>query len=140
MSDVTIPADVAKALADYHRTRAEIVGTAHEAEWHRAKADLLDPKPPSLREQVAKAWCADYYGEYSRSAKDPVQEHLDAADAVLAVVAEAPIEWVLATFGPRLSDWLEAQPRTPLYAIDLRHAERNQRDHDVRLLRGGSDG
>lgn len=149
LSEISIPADVAKQMAAAFRVAADMKDQIEAVsagfvrvnqdgcyEW----ADLLDPKPPSLREQVAKAWCADYYGEYSRSAKDPVQEHLDAADAVLAVVAEAPIEWVLATFGPRLSDWLVAQPRTPLYAIDLRHAERNQRDHDVRLLRGGSDG
>lgn len=140
--DVTIPADVAEADAIRLRQHADALPAhlADIARGMRLAADHLDPKPPSLREQVAKAWCADYYGEYSRSAKDPVQEHLDAADAVLAVVAEAPIEWVLATFGPRLSDWLEAQPRTPLYAIDLRHAERNQRDHDVRLLRGESGG
>lgn len=133
---VEIPADVAKAIADLRRITAPSNDEARLS--RKAWADILWPQPPTLREQVAKAWCADYYGEYSSSAKNPRPDQLDAADAVLAVVAEAPIEWVLATFGARLSDWLEAQPRTPLYAIDLRHAERNQRDHDVRLLREGA--
>lgn len=119
--DVTIPADVAKQFAALLRSDAASL-PGDDAERF---ADLLDPKPPTLREQI-------------RNLIDAEDDELP--NAVLAVIAEAPIEWVLATFGPRLSDWLEAQPRTPLYAIDLRHAERNQRDHDVRLLRGGSDG
>lgn len=81
-----------------------------------------DPKPPTLREQVAKAWCAEIYGEYSGSAKNPSPDHLDAADAVLAVVA----------------DWLAAQPLPPVGG-NYRPAYVDQRGHDVRLLRGGSD-
>lgn len=100
---VEIPDDVAKAIAD--DLRRITAPSNDEARLSRkAWAALLDPKPPTLREQVAKAWCAYYYGESSGSAKNPAPDHLDAADAVLAVVAEAPIEWVLATFGPRLSD------------------------------------
>lgn len=133
---VSIPADKARDLAQYHRDRSNAgphVVSHDAARWHRETADLLDP-PPTLRQRAIRA----IYSAESRKPGATVSEvH---ADAVLAVVAEAPIEWVLATFGPRLSDWLEAQPRTPLSAIDLRHAERNQRDHDVRLLRGGSDG
>lgn len=83
-----------------------------------------DPKPPTLREQVAQAWCAEFYGETSPSAQSPAPNQLDAADAVLAVVA----------------DWLAAQPvhdgtAAGLWALEPRLA---QRDHDVRLLRGAS--
>ena len=116
---VEIPDAVAKRMALWMRSATEhTLGATGLREW----ADLLDPKPPTLREQVAKAWCADYYGEYSDSAKNPAPDQLDAADAVLAVVA----------------DWLEAQPLT---TVGAQYAERRkfQRDHDVRLVRGGSD-
>ncbi len=74
-------------------------------------------QPPSLREQVAKAWCAAYYGEFSGSAKAPDDMQMQSADAVLAVVA----------------DWLAAQPMPYPDVVT-----RGQRDHDVRLLRGQS--
>lgn len=113
---VEIPDDVAKAIAD--DLRRITAPSNDEARLSRkAWADLLDPKPPTLREQVAKAWCADYYGEYSGSAKNPSPDQLDAADAVLAVVA----------------DWLAAQP------VGTVGNSAAQRDHDVNLLRGGSD-
>lgn len=84
---VEIPDDVAKAIAD--DLRRITAPSNDEARLSRkAWADLLDPQPPSLREQVAKAWCADYCGEYSGSARNPAPEHRDAADAVLAVVAD----------------------------------------------------
>ena len=51
-------------------------------------ADLLDPKPPTLREKVARAWCAEVYGDSSGSALNPSDDQLDAADVVLAVIAE----------------------------------------------------
>ena len=76
------------------------------------------PKPPQLREQVAKAWCAEFYGETSRSAQQPDPDQLEAADAVLAVVA----------------DWLAAQPLDWPASTDAK-SRRIQRDHDVRLLR-----
>lgn len=76
-----------------------------------------DQQPPTLRDHVAKAWCADYYGESSPSAQDPHIDHLDAADAALRVVA----------------DWLAAQPMPYPDVV-----ARGQRDHDVRLLRGES--
>ena len=113
-NSVIIPADVAKEIATHFR-KVNAGPNSRNEKW----ADLIDPKPPTLREQVAKAWCADYYGEDSGSAKNPAPDQLDAADAVLAVVA----------------DWLAAQPLAgPLdsYGID------EQRDHDVRLRRGAS--
>lgn len=115
---VEIPDDVATLIASYLRRTAEPGRSMHTPDVD-AWADLIDPKPPTLREQVAKAWCADYYGEDSGSAKNPAPDQLDAADAVLAVVA----------------DWLAAQPLAgslDSYGID------EQRDHDVRLLRGAS--
>lgn len=106
---VEIPADVAKAIAD--DLRRITAPSNDEARLSRkAWADLLDPKPPSLREQVALA-LAEYV---------PGRTWDEHADAVLAVVA----------------DWLAAQPLTGLAASSFRHAEQNERDHDVRLLRG----
>ncbi len=77
-----------------------------------------DPKPPTLREQVAQAWCAEFYGETSPSAQSPAPNQLDAADAVLAVVAH----WLAAQ-----SLWI---PNDKIGVCG------HQRDHDVRLLRG----
>ena len=116
---VEIPADVARRGAEILRaTRPEVVSALTFADFQHL-ADLLDPQPPTLREQVAKAWCADYYGEDSGSAKNPSPEQAAAADAVIAVVA----------------DWLAAQPLATRELSDFR---REQRDHDVRLLRGES--
>lgn len=111
---VEIPDDVAKDIARWMREEVAATPSGYRRDW----ADLLDPKPPTLREQVAKAWCAYYYGESSGSAKNPAPDHLDAADAVLAVVA----------------DWLATQPlaENPGYMV----IGDQQRDHDVRLLRG----
>lgn len=121
---VEIPDDVARMMADYFRECASNNG-ANESLPGERWVTMLDPKPPTLREQVAKAWCADYYGEGSGSAKNPAPDQLDAADAVLAFVA----------------DWLAAQPIAdgPIYTgITGGTVERRQRDCDVRLLRGES--
>ena len=105
MTMVEIPDDVAKQIATV--LRAEHYAGSARGEW----ADLLDPQPPTLREQVARAICAD--GWDSCHIKD---FHEQDADAVLAVVA----------------DWLAAQPVQQFNLADP------QRDHDVRLLRGES--
>lgn len=106
---VEIPDDVAKQIATV--LRAEHYAGSARGEW----ADLLDPQPPTLREQVARAICAD--GWDSCHIKD---FHEQDADAVLAVVA----------------DWLAAQPLVTQHGSDV--AVLDQRDHDVRLLRGES--
>ena len=111
-ADVIIPADVAKDIAAHFR-KVNAGPNSRNEKW----ADLLDPQPPSLREQVAKAWCAAYYGEFSGSAKAPDDMQMQSADAVVAVVA----------------DWLAAQPLA-VYSAPPQF----QRDHDVRLLRGAS--
>ena len=101
------------------------------------------PKPPTLREQVAKAWCAEFYGETSRSAQQPDPDQLEAADAVLAVVTDAPIEQLIALVGPRFADWLAAQPlmvpeETMRLGLSRPLTRDDQRAYDVRLLRGES--
>jgi len=111
--DVTIPRGTAKMWASAIRSECRID--------YAELADLLDPQAPSLRDEVARAWCAEVYGEDSGSALNPAPDQLDAADAVLTVVA----------------DWLAAQ----LLAAEAPYsttAWRLQRDHDVRLLRGES--
>ena len=81
MPDVTIPADVAKQVAEFLRsTDGHPDDNAAAERW----ADLLDPPPASLREQVAD--CLVGLPE--------VRAHQ--AGLVLAVVA----------------DWLAAQPLT----------------------------
>ena len=57
--DVTIPADVAHSKATYLRYLADaaergepITLAGHEVTWLRRTADLLDPKPPTLREKA----------------------------------------------------------------------------------------
>lgn len=119
MTDVTIPADKAKTIAQYHRDRSNAsqhVVSTEAAQWHRETADLLDPQPPTLREQVrAVIWPKDH-------TVDPgcvclgCGRHAAITYAVLAVVA----------------DWLAAQPVQQFNLADP------QRDHDVRLLRGES--
>ncbi len=52
MSDVTIPADVAKRMAEYLRRGP---GQNSPAGPFLGWADLLDPKPPTLRDEVAAA-------------------------------------------------------------------------------------
>lgn len=121
-NSVIIPADEAKHTADAARQTATNLRAERQtsrADFLDSVADLLDPQPPSLREQVAKAWCAAYYGEFSGSAKAPDDMQMQSADAVLAVVA----------------DWLAAQPLVGDSGYPALDA---QRDHDVRLLRGQS--
>lgn len=122
MPDVTIPAGVARSLGVYHRNRAQTATTTVSQRWHSEMADLLDPRPPSLREQVAE-----------KLRNTSVGHRWDMADDVLAVVADAPIEQILALVGPRLGDWLAAQPLAK-QRTDFRAVE--QRDADVALLRG----
>lgn len=126
---VEIPDDVAKAIAD--DLRRITAPSNDEARLSRkAWADLLDPKPPSLREQVAEALgCScEWRGTPATC------PHLTYADAVLAVVADAPIEQLIALVGPRFADWLAAQPLPPVGG-NFRPAYVDQRGHDVRLLR-----
>ena len=115
---VEIPDDVAKAIADDLR---RITAPSNDAARlsRKAWAALLDPKPPTLREQVAKAWVL---GLLEVEGGAISAEQVLAADAVLAVVA----------------DWLAAQPLPPVGG-NYRPAYVDQRGHDVRLLRGGSD-
>ena len=107
-SDVTIPQDVAKQIAE----RLRGINGNRPTSTDREIADLLDPPSPSLRNQVAKAIYPDY--------KDPRLPHqIHLADTVLAVVA----------------NWLAAQPLVSVsiggYATLI-----DQRNHDVRLIRG----
>jgi len=119
--DVTLPADVAKTLAVYHRDRSKLslnVVSRDAAQWHREVADLLDPQPPTLREQVLGVIRAAWYSD------DSTPE--GTADAVLAVVA----------------DWLAAQPlmspeETMRLGLSRPLTRDDQRNHDVRLIRGG---
>lgn len=119
---VEIPDDVAEQIAAWLRDAGQIKPTPEELAW----ADLLDPQPPTLREQV----CRVILG--MRNTDRPSDQ---IADVVLAVVADAPIEQLIALVGTRLADWLAAQPLAEKYEP---YTEQ-QRDHDVRLLRGGSD-
>ena len=81
----------------------------------RALAPAADPKPPTLREQVA-----DYLRREVEAVDETDGQHLEWADAVLAVVAE----------------WLAAQP---LHThADTIASCADQRGYDVRLLRGAS--
>lgn len=112
---VEIPDDVAKQFAAALRSEntSGMGLTAHDRDH---LADLLDPQPPTLREQVLGVIRAAWYSD------DSTPE--GTADAVLAVVA----------------DWLAAQPKIayqPMWSHSTSVAM--QRDHDVRLIRGGGD-
>lgn len=107
-NSVIIPADVAKDIAAHFR-KVNAGPNSRNEKW----ADLLDPQPPSLREQVAEVVRA-HFGFTS----DSLSNYYPSADAVLAVVA----------------DWLAAQPMWEGHIGVAPH----QRDHDVRLLRGQS--
>jgi hypothetical protein len=111
--DVTIPADVARDMAAAWRNLrgGPTLDDLTLTHW----ADLLDPKPLTLREKVAKAWCAEVYGESSGSALNPSDDQLDAADAVLAVIA----------------DEMERRPLVGPF-----DGQGSQRDADVAWLRG----
>ena len=105
-ADVIIPADVAKDIAAHFR-KVNAGPNSRNEKW----ADLLDPQPPSLREQVA----------HTMADSDVLYDiDIRTADAVLAVVA----------------DWLAAQPLA--VGSNSEGFRRKQRDHDVRLLRGAS--
>lgn len=79
MTDVTIPADVAKQMADWLRNEVKATPSGYSRAW----LDLLDPKPPTLREKVADALAPFYTAT-------PAREHeRSAADAVLAVFRAA---------------------------------------------------
>ena len=110
-NSVIIPADVAKEIATHFR-KVNAGPNSRNEKW----ADLLDPQPPSLREQVGTALAR---GEGRTVA---MHDDLRRADAVLAVVA----------------DWLAAQPLVggAVGVSDAAGLTDAQRDHDVRLLRG----
>jgi hypothetical protein len=85
VSDVTIPADVAKRLAGHLRGYAEVGEVNLRAESAQQWAELLDPKPLSLREEAAQVvipatgLCEHTIGDSDAYA---------VADAVLAVVRD----------------------------------------------------
>ena len=117
MTDVTIPQDVAKRMAAEFRAVANLSGDDYnesERALLRSHADLLDPPPLSLREQVAEHLAGRPLTEC-----DWPDTWLRDADAILTVVA----------------NWLAAQPLAPrndaglIFGID-------QRNHDVHLIRG----
>lgn len=108
---ISIPADVARMMADYFR---EIVnGTHPNSNPGEGWADLLDPQPPTLREQTIKVIEEYLFGRVSAGGIAALAERLNALHA----------------------DWLAAQPlvEVPGYIV-IGDA---QRDHDVRLIRDG---
>ena len=111
MNDVTIPADEAKRTADGARAMSanlRSVGQTSRADFLDNVADLLDPRPPSLREQVAE-----------KLRNTSVGHRWDMADDVLAVVA----------------DWLAAQPAVDWDGTE-RDIPLIRRDDAVALIRG----
>lgn len=103
---VEIPDNVAKDIARWMREEVAATPSGYRRDW----ADLLDPKPPTLREQVVHEF-RKFDIHWDDDAADVI------ADAVLTVVA----------------DWLAAQPMPYPDVVT-----RGQRDYDVRLLRGES--
>lgn len=115
-ADVIIPADVAKDIAAHFR-KVNAGPNSRNEKW----ADLLDPQPPSLREQAAEVATAEAKRLSGMALAQAYR--LPVADAVLAVVA----------------DWLAAQPLELGVGHDPVECVRGaERDHDVRLLRGAS--
>lgn len=108
---VAVPADVAKDIAAHFR-KVNAGPNSRNEKW----ADLLDPQPPSLREQAVAAFRKAALDRGWNLEDDG--EDGEIADAVLAVVA----------------DWLAAQPLHP-YG-DVRAGA--VRAHDVRLVGGQS--
>ena len=108
MTDVTIPADVAKRIALVVR-QARDVGLLKLGDDVDRWADLLDPKPPTLREKV---YAAAGVAWINTDASEDVTVNI--ADAVLAVIAD---EWT-----PFADDHCWRDTRTPdgMYAIDTR--------------------
>jgi hypothetical protein len=105
-----IPADTARAIAAFIRNSPidMFVPRADSDRW----ADLLDPKPPTLREQVARVlrpWA--------------FEDVTDVADAVLAVMADE--------LARRPLDPLTIQPGEPVPSY-----RQHQRNADVAWLRG----
>lgn len=88
---VSIPADKARDLAQYHRDRSNAgphVVSHDAARWHRETADLLDP-PPTLRQLAIRA----INSAKSRQPGATVGEVY--ADDVLAVVAVAAVRPII---------------------------------------------
>ncbi len=106
---VEIPDDVAKQMSAHFRNVEAQKITPGTSALAREWADLLDSHPPSLRDLLV------------RHAQHPLTPR--EADALLRFVA----------------DWLAAQPFVPNCG-DSRTGDgcfvKEQRDHDVRLLRG----
>lgn len=83
-NSVIIPADVAKQMSAHFRNVEAQKITAGTSALAREWADLLDPQPPSLREQVRDALWATLYSSDTRSGPWPGGDR--AADAVLGVM------------------------------------------------------
>ena len=106
MVDLTIPADVAKQIAEFQRSTDGHPDDNAAAEcW----ADLLDPQPPTLREQVYDVLISEPRGALERT------------DAVLTIMA----------------DWLAAQPLTE-HAELCSHAHIERRNDVARIRNGGA--
>jgi hypothetical protein len=89
MSDtVTIPADVAKRLAEFVRDRIDDEESITSRLAIKQAADLLDPKPPTLREQVASKVSAAIGSAYPTMLHDAPEHDHYWADAILAVVRD----------------------------------------------------
>lgn len=112
MTDVTIAAEIAQEMAEYHREFAPGEAAVRSASWHQMMADLLDPKPPTLREKVADALLA-YDSTWTAA------EAAEGADRVRAVIADEMAKRPLG--GPQIEG-------TSYY--------QTQRDADVAWLRG----
>lgn len=106
MTDVTIAAEIAQEMAEYHREFAPGEAAVRSASWHQTMADLLDPKPPTLREKVVDWLLGDSATRF------------EIADAVLAVIAD------------------ELAKRPLVAPDYNGHPRQNQRDFDVAWLRG----
>lgn len=117
--NVSIPAEEARSLAEFLRNTDSHPDINRLAErW----ADLLDPQPPTLREQVANALLDVPYA-WPATPDEDADLARRYADAAIAVVA----------------DWLAAQPLVasgPLYF----EFTAEQRENDLSLLRGESRG
>lgn len=95
MTEVTIPADVARRIAGVLRHHADTVppGSPAASQWG-ALADLLDPPKPSLRDEVAAAMSESWAERNGWEA---------AAAAVLAVVRRH-VEGLFEPHGSNLID------------------------------------
>jgi hypothetical protein len=121
---VEIPDDVAKHMAAYFR-KIDVNGQHPDSLPGDRWADLLDPKPPTLREKVAEAIDAATLARAPHGYVMATVERDAIADAVLAAI----------------SDWLAAQPlmvpeETMRLGLSRPLTRGDQRAYDVRLLRG----